>query len=143
MRVGILLFSFHGRIIVSRLQEWIRIPTSFGCIPGEKKKERHILGRYIIGTGAFMNLIKNWRLIVPLTFLTILSAACGGVATETDPESISVPVTPEEVPIPAVLAEVIASPLGNLLADYVAKDNPLFSGSILVARGGEVLLSKG
>ncbi len=90
-----------------------------------------------------MNLIKNWRLIVPLTFLTILSAACGEVATETDPESISVPVTPEEVPIPAVLAELIASPLGNLLADYVAKDNPLFSGSILVARGGEVLLSKG
>jgi CubicO group peptidase (beta-lactamase class C family) len=91
-----------------------------------------------------MNLIINWRLIVPLTFLTILIAACGGaVATETDPESISIPVTPEEVPILTVLAEVIASPLGNLLDDYVAKDNPLFSGSILVARGGEVLLSKG
>ncbi len=91
-----------------------------------------------------MNLIINWRLIVPLTFLTILIAACGGaVATETDSESKSVPIAPEEVPTPTVMAEVIASPLGMFLDDYIAKDNPLFSGSILVALEGEVLLSKG
>ncbi len=90
-----------------------------------------------------MNLIINWRLIVPLTFLTILIAACGGaVATETDSESKSVPIAPEEVPTPTVMAEVIASPLGMFLDDYIAQDNPLFSGSILVAREGEVLLSK-
>jgi CubicO group peptidase (beta-lactamase class C family) len=83
-------------------------------------------------------------LIVPLTFLTILSAACwGAVATETDSKSNSVPSTPEEVPAPTALAEVVASPLGNQLDDYIAKDNPLFSGSILVAREGEVWLSKG
>ena len=91
-----------------------------------------------------MNLKINWRLIVPLAFLTILSAACGSAAaTELESGSNSVPITTEEVPTSTALAEVIASPLGKLLDDYIAKDNPLFSGSILVAREGEVLLSKG
>jgi CubicO group peptidase (beta-lactamase class C family) len=91
-----------------------------------------------------MNLIINWRLIVPMAILAILIAACGNSeSTQTDSESNSASITPIEVPTPTVLAEVIASPLGQLLDDYIAKDNPLFSGSILVAREGEVLLSKG
>jgi CubicO group peptidase (beta-lactamase class C family) len=91
-----------------------------------------------------MNLIISWRLIVPMAILAILIAACGNAeSTEPDSESNSTSITPIEVPTPTVLAEAIVSPLGLLLDDYIAKDNPLFSGSILVAREGEVLLSKG
>lgn len=84
-----------------------------------------------------MNLIISWRLIVPMAILAILIAACGNAeSTEPDSESNSTSITPIEVPTPTVLAEAIVSPLGLLLDDYIAKDNPLFSGSILVAWEG-------
>jgi len=79
-----------------------------------------------------------------MAILAILIAACGNAeSTEPDSESNSASITPKEVPTPTVLAEAIVSPLGQFLDDYIAKDNPLFSGSILVAWEGEVLLNKG
>ncbi len=91
-----------------------------------------------------MKFINNRRLILLVTGLLIFSTACGNsVATEPESESNDLPVTVEVIPTPTSMAEVVVGPIGQRLDDYIAKDNPIFSGSILVAQDREVLLSKG
>ena len=48
-----------------------------------------------------------------------------------------------ETPVPTSSPELVSGPLGEQLDDLILKENPLFSGSILVAQDGEILLSKG
>jgi CubicO group peptidase (beta-lactamase class C family) len=91
-----------------------------------------------------MKLVFNWRSLILLFGFAIFSAACGNaIATKPESESDSIPDINEESPTPTSMTEVIANSTGQQLDDYIAKDNPLFSGSILVAKHGEVLLSKG
>ncbi len=89
-------------------------------------------------------MIFNWRSLILVLGITILGTACGTTqVTEPDSDSNSLLIATDESPTPTPSREVIASSTGQRLDDYLTKDNPLFSGSILVAKNGEVLLSKG
>ncbi len=83
----------------------------------------------------------NWRIIILLGFLTIIITACGSSASP-DPDS-STQIPTEEALAPTLLPEIVSGSLGSLLDDYLAKDNPLFSGTVLIAKNGEILLKKG
>ncbi len=91
-----------------------------------------------------MKSVLKWRVIIPLIIFGVFTAACsnslsGNPAPETNSDSIS----GEASPTPTQSTDLVSGVLGAVLDEYITSDNPLFSGSILVARDGEVLLSKG
>ena len=88
-----------------------------------------------------MNLKNKWQVVILLGVITILSAACSSNDPSNPDPSTQIPT--EEMSIPTLPPGLVSGELGELLDDLLTKDNPLFSGSILVARDGEVLLSKG
>jgi CubicO group peptidase (beta-lactamase class C family) len=88
-----------------------------------------------------MNLKNNWRVVIMMIVIAILSAACSSDDPSNPDPSTQIPT--EEISIPTLPPELVSGDLGEQLDDLLTKDNPLFSGSILVARDGEVLLSKG
>jgi CubicO group peptidase (beta-lactamase class C family) len=88
-----------------------------------------------------MNLKIKWRVVILLSVIAILSAACGSNGSSNPDPSTQIPT--EEVSIPTLPRDLVSGELGKQLDDLFTEDNPLFSGSILVAQDGEVLLSKG
>jgi CubicO group peptidase (beta-lactamase class C family) len=88
-----------------------------------------------------MNLKINLQVVILLSVIAILSAACGSYGSANPDPSTQIPT--EEVSIPTIPPELVSGQLGEQLDDLFTEDNPLFSGSILVAQDGEVLLSKG
>jgi CubicO group peptidase (beta-lactamase class C family) len=88
-----------------------------------------------------MYLKNNWRAVIMMIVIAILSAACSSDDPSNPDPSTQIPT--EEMSIPTLPPELVSDELGEQLDDLLTKDNPLFSGSILVARDGEVLLSKG
>jgi CubicO group peptidase (beta-lactamase class C family) len=89
-----------------------------------------------------MSVKDDWRLLILLSFFILtFSSACGGL---TPTGSVSpTQITTEEIPAPTFTPAMVSGPLGEQLDDYFVKDNPLFSGSILVAQEGDILLDKG
>jgi CubicO group peptidase (beta-lactamase class C family) len=83
----------------------------------------------------------NWWTYILLGVVAGLITACGGIGTSIPQVETSTPT--DEIPVPKVPSELVSGPLGQELDDLILDENPLFSGSILVARDGEVLLSKG
>jgi len=79
-----------------------------------------------------------------IIIIGILFSACGN-AIEADPtsETVSISDTAENFPTPQPISDQVSGDLGEQLDKYITEDNPLFSGSILVAKEGEILLSKG
>lgn len=88
-----------------------------------------------------MNLKNKWRVVILLSVIALLSAACLGNESLDPAPTTQIPM--EEESIPTLPPELVSGELGEQLDNFLTKDNPLFSGSILVARDGEVLLSKG
>jgi len=91
-----------------------------------------------------MSIKTNWYLYLLIIIICILISACG-IAIEADPTSdyISISDTVENSPTLQSISDQVSGDLGEQLDKYITEDNPLFSGSILVAREGEILLSKG
>jgi len=91
-----------------------------------------------------MKHLSKWRILIPVIILGVFAAACG-TSTPENPEldGNSNATLDEQTSLPVQSTEVVNGALGMRLDDYVANDKPLFSGSILVARQGEILLSKG
>jgi CubicO group peptidase (beta-lactamase class C family) len=76
--------------------------------------------------------------------LILITAACGVSAPEIQDTQFSSEVT--VIPEPHVDLnpnEIINGDFGRLLDNYFTGDKPLFSGSVLVAREGEIMLSRG
>jgi CubicO group peptidase (beta-lactamase class C family) len=88
-----------------------------------------------------MNKKTKLQMTIILGILTVIGAACGG--NETPDPKATVQEIPVETPIPTIPPELVSGPLGKQLDDLILKENPLFSGSVLVAQHGEILLSKG
>jgi CubicO group peptidase (beta-lactamase class C family) len=82
----------------------------------------------------------NRRVVLLLLILAGILAACRAEPTSSvefdQPDAT-------QLPVPAESGEIIAGELGQTLDDFFSEDNPLFSGSVLVAQDGEILLSKG
>jgi CubicO group peptidase (beta-lactamase class C family) len=91
--------------------------------------------------GEYMSRNTKWRVIVLLIFVSLVGAACG--SNETSLPEQAAQTSAKATPIPTVLPEIVSGSLGKQLDDLILEDNPLFSGSILVAQDGEILLSKG
>jgi CubicO group peptidase (beta-lactamase class C family) len=92
-------------------------------------------------SGEQMTRKTKWRMIFGLGIFAIIGAACGG--NETSFPETATQTIPIETAIPTIPPELVSGPLGKQLDDLILKENPLFSGSILVAQDGEILLSKG
>jgi len=80
------------------------------------------------------------RVVLSMLILVGILAACG--AEPTTNVELNKPAT-TQLPVPADSSELIVGELGQTLDDFISEDNPLFSGSVLVAEDGEILLSKG
>lgn len=79
-----------------------------------------------------------------LATLALLMVACGGVADQNEyifEAEGSISTQSSETLKPQ--SEIVSGTVGEQLDDFFTDDNPLFSGSVLVARDGEVLLKKG
>jgi len=74
-----------------------------------------------------------------------LLAACSTNTNQgqTTATPVEISATLPDSPAQPISGEIVSGDLGKVLDDYISQDKPLFSGSILVARDGEVLLSKG
>lgn len=82
--------------------------------------------------------------LLTLTFLALLVTACGGIFGQNgDNEEINSSVPTQSTAISLSPNEIVSGPVGEQLNEFFTKDNPLFSGAILVARDGEILLKKG
>ncbi len=82
--------------------------------------------------------------ILPLLILGVLMAACSTGPTNSQSTSLVNEISPSpQLPAQAKSSEIVTGEVGQSLDDFITQDNPLFSGSILVARDGEILLSKG
>jgi CubicO group peptidase (beta-lactamase class C family) len=82
--------------------------------------------------------------VLPLLVFGGFLAACSSGATES--KRTTTPADDSQNPELAAQinsGEIVSGNLGQNLDDFITQDNPLFSGSVLVARDGEVLLSKG
>lgn len=91
-----------------------------------------------------MNRITAKWIIIPLfLFTTILTACRPSAAEDTNANSNSSSAADIEPSAADISSEIVAGDLGHLLDDYITRDKPLFSGSILVAQDGEILLRKG
>lgn len=87
--------------------------------------------------------IIRW-VVVPLLIIAALIAACSTVPNEGQRENTnSDNLTNDQLQSQSNSSEIVSREIGKTLNEYITEDNPLFSGSILVARDGEVLLSKG
>jgi CubicO group peptidase (beta-lactamase class C family) len=81
---------------------------------------------------------------VALTILILLGTSCGGaVSPNNDRGELSASITIQSTQTPTSIPELVSGPIGKKLDEYLSEDNPLFSGSILVAKDGEILLKKG
>ena len=83
----------------------------------------------------------NLQIIILIGLAAVICAGCGNIETSI-PEATN-ETTSTETPLPNVPPELVVGPLGEQLDDLILRDNPLFSGTILVAKEGEILLSKG
>lgn len=91
-----------------------------------------------------MKYLSKWQILIPVIILGVFTAACGTSTTESpELDGNSNTTLDEQTSPPVQSTEVVSGELGKLLDDYITNDKPLFSGSILVAREGEILLSKG
>lgn len=75
-----------------------------------------------------------------------LSAACGVIRGPTPAKTAAPAIPTQTAALPTVLPTPTArlsGEIGRTLDDLIEKSYPLFSGSVLVARRGEILLSKG
>lgn len=89
----------------------------------------------------------NYKLTVVLVLSLLavggLISACGSSSPATqdtvDRDSDGATLQPPQ----QVAGEIVSGELGMALDEFITRDRPLFSGSILVARDGEILLSKG
>ena len=91
-----------------------------------------------------MRVISRWRMQVALTILILLGTSCGGaVSSNNDRGELSASITIQSTQTPTSIPELVSGPIGKKLDEYLSEDNPLFSGSILVAKDGEILLKKG
>lgn len=84
------------------------------------------------------------KLLLLIVLLSIIVTACSN-PTVFNAETESLNGGESAVPnsTPTLFSELVSGPVGEQLDEYITKNNPLFSGSILVARQGEVLLNKG
>jgi len=81
---------------------------------------------------------------LPLLSLVIFLSACSSGSSENESLNVVGEASQDIQQIaPVHSGEIVAGDTGQLLDDFISQDNPLFSGSILVARDGEILLSKG
>ena len=91
-----------------------------------------------------MKSISSIKIFTALVILLGLLTSC---STNTAPEPTQTGVIEDAgtqpPPANSPSGDIIAGDLGKLLDDYISQDNPLFSGSILVAQEGEIVLSKG
>lgn len=87
-----------------------------------------------------MRAIRRIWLIMLIFSLVITAAACSDTNGD-DPAKLSTedPATPINATVPGL----VSGSLGKQLDDYFTGNKPLFSGSVLIARQGEVLLEKG
>lgn len=91
-----------------------------------------------------MRVIRQGRMQVALTILILLGTACGGaVVQNNDSGDLSGSITTQSTQTPTSIPELVSGPIGKKLDEYLSEDNPLFSGSILVAKDGEILLNRG
>lgn len=72
--------------------------------------------------------------------LAISAAGCSNISTNTPTPAAAVETLS---PTPTPTAAAVSGILGQQLDDYFTGSRPLFSGSVLAARHGEVLLDKG
>jgi CubicO group peptidase (beta-lactamase class C family) len=97
-----------------------------------------------MGQGVSMLSNIPGKLLVLGVLLGVIVTACSIIAVsniESMSSSGEETAAPTSTPIP--LLELVSGPVGEQLDEYITKSHPLFSGSILVARQGEVLLNKG
>jgi CubicO group peptidase (beta-lactamase class C family) len=91
-----------------------------------------------------MAIKTNWYLYLLIIFIGILFSACGNaIEDDSTSDSISIFDTVENIPTPQPISDQVIGDLGEQLDKYITEDNPLFSGSVLVAQEGQILLSKG
>lgn len=88
-----------------------------------------------------MSRVTKWQIIILFAIVASIFAGCGSIETSAPPPATR--SLPKETPIPTIPPQIVSGPLGKQLDDLILKENPLFSGTILVAQNGEVLLSKG
>jgi CubicO group peptidase (beta-lactamase class C family) len=84
--------------------------------------------------------INLWAGIL-LGIVVAFTAACGSNETFTSSSATQPPTI--EAPDLNLSPDLVSDQLGVRLDELILEDNPLFSGSILVAQDGEVVLSKG
>lgn len=91
-----------------------------------------------------MKFISRYSIFTALMMLLGVLTAC---STNTTPEPTQTGVVEQpgtlQPPANSQSGDLVAGDVGRLLDDFISQDNPLFSGSILVAQEGEILLSKG
>ena len=87
--------------------------------------------------------IFKWLPLLLLVFGIFLSACSSG--SSGNPSVVEgTGNSPPDQPLPQSLPQdIVSGDKGQVLDDFISQDNPLFSGSILVAQEGEILLSKG
>jgi CubicO group peptidase (beta-lactamase class C family) len=79
-----------------------------------------------------------------LLVLGISLSACSSGSSGNPSVVESTDNSPPDQPSPQSLPQdIVSGDKGQLLDDFITQDNPLFSGSILVAQDGEILLSNG
>jgi CubicO group peptidase (beta-lactamase class C family) len=84
---------------------------------------------------------NNWWPVILLGIIVTFSAACG--SSEPSHQSSATQTPTIEAVDSRLPTELVSGQLGVQLDELILKENPLFSGSILVAQDGEIVLSKG
>lgn len=91
-----------------------------------------------------MRLFLFSRIFLPVICLILITSACGGPAPEIQDTQLSTEITATPEPLADLNQnEIINGDFGRLLDNYFTGDKPLFSGSVLVAQEGEIMLSRG
>ena len=85
----------------------------------------------------------KWVAMLLLVLGIFLSACSSGSSgnpsvVESTDNSLSDQPSPQSLPL-----DIVSGDKGQALDDFISRDKPLYSGSILVAQDGEILLSKG
>lgn len=91
--------------------------------------------------------MKSYSIKSIFTALMLLLVVMTACSINSTPESTQIGVVEQPGTLqPPALSQsggIVAGDVGRILDDFISQDNPLFSGSILVAQEGEILLSKG